>query len=378
LGTSMRFSTTYPELPKMLRKGNSILLDDGLLQLEVEEIRGGEVHCRVLKGGFLSDGKGMNIPDSTSRNVGLSDKDREDLAFGLGLGVDYVAVSFVTSAAEVEEVREIIRKEGARTGVIAKIEKPGAIEHLDDIVEAADGLMIARGDLGVEIPLEDLPGVQKRIISTCRRYGKPVITATQMLQSMVENRIPTRAEVLDIANAVDDGTDALMLSAETASGKHPVESIEYMARIASKVEKESPRQDDREQDICGQWQISNAVGRAACELGEGLGAKAILAFTMSGSTARLISKHRRPTPVFAATADEAVMRQMSLYWGVRPVFMEMVPTTEKMFAKVEKTLLELGLVAKDDLVVITAGVPLSMTGRTNLIKVHRVGSGHWK
>ena len=368
-GTVSAIPVTYPRLAKDLRAGETILLDDGRLELKVIKKEANALRCRVIRGGALKSNKGINLPGSRISLPSLTHKDREDILFSIEHGVDYIALSFVRSASDIEHARRFIRKQGADIPIIAKIEKPEAIQNLDAIISASDGVMVARGDLGVEMRPEQVPLLQKKIIAACNAAEKPVITATQMLESMIESPQPTRAEASDVANAILDGTDCVMLSGETAVGKYPVQAVEVMARIAMETETSlSPVQPDRH--ISG---VGESVAHAACRAAEEQRAKAIVAFTQSGTTALLVSKHRPTVPVISATPFENVARRISLYWGVTPIILTTRRTTDDMIATVEHAMLKRKLVRPRDLIVITAGVPIGVAGSTNMMKIHRVG-----
>lgn len=373
LGDEHRISTTYQQLPDDVHPGDKILLDDGLLQLEVMAIVDRQVHCRVLEGGQLSDHKGLNLPGVNISQPSLTDKDRADLEFGLQHGVDLVAMSFVRHADDIRQVKAIISQQQKDILVIAKLEKPDAILHLKAILQEADGVMIARGDLGVELPLPKVPSLQKQIIRLARRMGKPVITATQMLESMRFNARPTRAEVSDVANAIFDGTDAVMLSAETATGHYPIETVEMMAQIIAEAEREreylfSPQRfrDERTQSI------ADAISHSACEAAEYLKVKAIVAFTKSGFTARMVAKYRPQTQIIAFSPSPLVERQLNLSWGICPLKMKFLKNTDEIIRQTEQILLEKKLVNDGDVIVFLLGSPVFARGTTNLMKIHIV------
>jgi pyruvate kinase len=376
LGSEGIVPTQNLAFPEEVRAGDEVLLSDGQMCLKVQKVRGNEVDCIVLRGGILQSHKGMNYRARESKR-GLTEKDWNDLKFGIEHEVDFVAISFVRTAKDVTEVRKFCEAKGSKAHLIAKIEKAEAVENINQILNVADGIMIARGDLGVEIPIEDMPLVQKNIIARCAQSSRIVITATQMLESMTWNPTPTRAEVLDIANAVLDGTDVLMLSGETAVGKYPVEVVKMMARVAARAEKESPWDPKLHSDLRENLRITNTVGHAAATIASNIGAKGIIAFTMGGSTARVISKYRPQMPILALSPDSRAVRRMALYRGVEPRTIENTEATDDMIALVERTLKRGRLMKNGDLCVITAGVPLSTEGMSNLIKVHRVGSGRW-
>ncbi|GGQ60251.1 MULTISPECIES: pyruvate kinase [Kitasatospora] len=366
--------TTYQGLAADVSRGERILVDDGRVCLEVTHVEGPRVHCIVIEGGLVSDHKGLNLPGVAVSVPALSDKDVEDLRWALRTGADLIALSFVRSAKDVEGVHRIMAEEGRRIPVIAKIEKPQAVENLDSIVDAFDGLMVARGDLGVELPLEQVPIVQKRAIKLAKRNAKPVIVATQMLDSMINASRPTRAEASDVANAVLDGTDAVMLSGETSVGKYPVETVRTMARIVEAAETDilagglPPLTEKSKPRTQG-----GAVARAAAEIGDFLDAKYLIAFTQSGDTARRLTRYRSPIPVLAFTYEPAVRSQLALTWGVETFLGPFVTTTDEMVAQVDAQLLSLGRCKRGDIVVITAGSPPGLAGSTNLVRVHHVG-----
>lgn len=377
VGTDKVVPTQNREFPEEVRPGDEVLLSDGQMCLKVRKVRGTEVECAVLRGGILQSHKGMNYRARSSKR-GLTEKDWKDLQFGIDHDADYVAISFVRTAQDVEEVRKFVREKGSDARLIAKIEKAEAVKNIDGILDVADGIMIARGDLGVEIPLEEMPLVQKDIIARCTQSSRTVITATQMLESMTWNPTPTRAEVLDIANAVLDGTDALMLSGETAVGKYPIEVVRMMSRVAARVERSTPWDPALHTDLREDLRITNSVGHAATAMAHEIGAKRIIAFTMGGSTARVISKYRPEMPILALSPDPKAVRRMALYRGVEARTIQKTGDTDDMIALVERTLKNGHMMKKGELCVITAGVPLSTEGMSNLIKVHRVGSGRWQ
>ncbi len=369
-GDAQSVSVSYPAMVDEVRRRDILLLSDGALELEVVAVDPPDIRCRVIIGGPLNSFKGINLPTRTLRTPSMTVKDREDLSFGLRHGVDYVAMSFVRRADDIGAVRRYMRRCGAEAPVIAKIEKHEALAHMDAIVEAADGLMVARGDLGVETPLEKIPRVQKTLIRKSRAAGKPVITATQMLRSMVDSPRPTRAEVTDVANAILDGTDAVMLSEETAVGKYPVEAVSMMARIAREAESEPASwagpQGDPLEPIPGS--LPSAVAAAASRLAADVGAAAIVTFTQSGGTARLVSRCRPGVPILALTPFDATRRRLSLCRGVFPFLAGRLGSTDAMIAAALKCALSTGLVKKGQTVIITAGAPLHKPGTTNLIK----------
>jgi pyruvate kinase len=377
LGENGRIPTIYKQLPEDVVKGNRILLDDGLMELEVLESSDNEVHCRVISGGLLKDRKGINLPGVNVSAPALTEKDREDLEFCIAHEVDYIALSFVRTASDITELKRIIFSMNSDIRVIAKIEKPEAVDNFDEILSASDGIMVARGDLGVEISPEKVPLIQKMIIRKCNQAGKPVITATQMLESMVSNPRPTRAETSDVANAILDGSDAVMLSAETASGSYPLEAVQMIVQVAQDVEKcpccitsefkPAPRDSDSPP-------LTEAIGQAACRVAEGVGAVAILAFTQTGQTAALVSKYRPALPIIAVTPVHYVRRRLALYSGVRSIRVDFQGDTEAQIRSVDAAALATGWFQKGDVVIITMGSPLTDPGMTNLMKIHRLGS----
>lgn len=367
-------SSSYEFLARDVQAGDTVLLDDGLIELRVLAKDAEEVRCRVIHGGTLGDHKGINLPGVKVSSPSLTSKDREDLGFGLEMGVDYVALSFVRSPQDILDLVAFLAEKGHQVPIIAKLEKPEAIAHLEEILAVTDGVMIARGDLGVEMPLEQVPAIQKRIIRAANARGVVVITATQMLESMREKPRPTRAEASDVANAVFDGTDALMLSGETAMGKFPVESVATMSCIIHEAEQavEGIRLGERV-PLQGVEAIPNAAAEVACEAAEELGARAIVAFTWSGFTARLVSKYHPTVPVLALTPNAAVQRRLNLFWGVIPRQMESLYSMENMIQKVDEELLKSGLAQAGDKVVIVAGFPPGSGSRTDFVKFHQVG-----
>ena len=373
LGTSEMVSTTYSAMYRDVKKGDRILLDDGLMSLKVHNVKGTDITCEVINGGVLTDHKGINLPGIKVGLSSITKKDIEDLYFGIGQCVDYVAISFVRTDKDVKSVKDIIKKGGVFIPVIAKLEKPEAIDNLEKIMDAADGLMVARGDLGVEMSPEAVPVIQKNIINMANRKEKPVITATQMLESMINNPRPTRAEASDVANAIFDGTDAVMLSGETASGKYPVESVEIMARIISAAESGSLYRhvSDRRRGRISTF--PDAVSSAAVHASHQIEAKLIVVFTQSGSTALFVSKQRPSMPIIAYTPIENIMRRLNLYWGVIPKTMGLIEDTDGLIREMDRSLVADKLVRKGDSVVILMGMPISQKGVTNMMKLHRVG-----
>ena len=372
VGDEQRVSTSYAALPTDVQVGDHLLLDDGYLTLEVTGVHANEVSTVVINGGMLKDRKGINLPNISVSAPALTEKDRTDLQFGLKAGVEYVALSFVRSPEDIVEARQCITNHGKSVPIIAKIEKPEAIEHLDAIIEAADGIMVARGDLGVELGPEKVPLIQKRIIQATNCRGKVVITATQMLESMIYNQRPSRAEASDIANAVLDGTDALMLSGETAVGKYPIDSVKTMAQIIQEVESSEYYRLQLETPILELEVSANAVAHAAVVAAQQMNIKTIAVITGSGGAARLMSEYRPEARIVALTTDEITYRRLALYWGVTPLLTSAANTTEAMLNNVEQTLREHGLAKSGEYVVITMGVPVGTGKTTNMLKVHQM------
>lgn len=372
LGRPGLISTIYQALPRDVKHGSRILLDDGMIELKVLSVSGNTVHCTVVEGGVLKDLKGINLPGVDVSAPSLSDKDKTDLDFCLGMGVDYIALSFVRRASDVAGLKEIIYKRGENIPVIAKIEKPEALRNFKSILAAADAVMVARGDLGVELSAERVPLVQKKIIRACNEAGKPVITATQMLESMILHARPTRAETSDVANAILDGTDAVMLSGETASGSYPVEAVRTMAKIALDIERSELWRLPPIRSMHSN-NIPEAVAEAACHAAATLKAKALVVFTQSGGTAALISKFRPQLPIIAFTPFPDIQRRLSLFWGVNSCPIGSVGRTNQQIKVGEETLLAAGF-KKGDVIVITMGVPIEAKGSTNLMKIHKLGT----
>src|SRR5690349_3429491 len=364
-------STTYEGLPGDVSAGDQILIDDGKVRLRVTEVDGTDVHTQVVVGGRVSDHKGINLPGVPVSVPAMSEKDIEDLRWALHLTVDFIALSFVRSGKDVEDVRRIMREEGVLLPVIAKIEKPQAIDNLDEVIKAFDGFMVARGDIVVECPLEDVPFLQKRVVAKARRNAKPVIVATQMLESMITNPAPTRAEASDVANAVLDGADAVMLSGETSVGEYPIETVRTMARIVASTEDH-----ELEHMAAIDWQPrtrGGVIAKAAVEVAERVGAKYLVAFTQSGDSARRLARYRGIIPVLAFTPEPIVRSQLSLTWGVETFLTASAEHTDEMVRQVDDQLLKIGRVKEGDLVVIIAGSPPGIPGSTNALRVHRMG-----
>nr|WP_296070611.1 pyruvate kinase [uncultured Actinoplanes sp.] len=371
LGTPDRVSCTYTRLPQEVKVGDRLLIDDGKVAVEVAAVEGNDIRCLVIEGGPVSNNKGVSLPNVAVSVPALSDKDAEDLRFALGLGVDLVALSFVRSPDDIKLVREIMTEEGRTVPVIAKVEKPEAVEHLEAIVLAFDGIMVARGDLGVELPLDQVPLVQKRAVQLCRENAKPVIVATQMLDSMIENSRPTRAEASDVANAVLDGTDAVMLSGETSVGKYPVLTVSTMAKIVATTEAGSipvPRLQHDPRTHGG------ALTVAASQIARNIGAKALVAFSQTGDTVRRLSRLHCELPLYAFTPVPEVRDQLALSWGVETFLTDFVQHTDDMFRQVDGKMLGLGLAKPGDYVVVVAGSPPNAPGSTNTLRVHQLGS----
>lgn len=372
-GNAREVSITYADLPNDVQPGDTLLLSDGALELRVARTDGHDIACRVVVGGPLSSHKGINLPSRSIRAPILSEKDHQDLLFGIEQGVDFVAVSFVRSVEDIRAVRAVMREKGVDIPIIAKIEKHEALDRIDDILAEASGLMVARGDLSVEIPMERVPLIQKDLIRRANRAGKPVITATQMLLSMVNNPRPTRAEVNDVANAVLDGTDAIMLSEESAMGRYPAEAVATMTRVAHDAEQGlHERRWDNHESVTTAMDRSEAVGDAACELAWDIRAAAIVPCTMTGGTARLIAKYRPHCLIVAATPSETAWRRMALDWGVEPVLVGHMEGADSTIRQAKDAARQCGLLKPGDTIVITAGVPIGAPGTTNLVMVDAV------
>lgn len=363
---------THPGLPNDVKPGDQILVDDGKILMVAKEVTDTDVICTVIVGGPVSNHKGFNLPGASVSVPAMSDKDASDLRWALQAGFDMVALSFVRTAADVDRVRAIMAEEGRTVPVIAKLEKPQAIENLDDIIDAFDAFMVARGDLGVELPLEEVPLVQKQIVTKARRWAKPVIVATQMLESMIDNPRPTRAEASDVANAILDGADAVMLSGETSVGKYPVETVATMAKIVDSTEVHG-----MEQISAIDWDphtTGGVISKAAVDVAERVGAAYLVAFTFSGDTARRMSRLRPRIPIVAFSPLEKTQRELTLSWGMRTVLVPSVEATDDMVRQVDQKLKEKGAVQDGERVVIVAGTPAGTPGRTNSLRVHKIGS----
>ena len=374
-GTKARAGVTYKNLHKDLKAGDRVLLDDGLIGLKVESIKGREIACLVEWGGHVSDRKGINLPDTRFSMPYVSQSDYEDILFGIRTGFDVIAASFVRTREDVLEIRRILKENGGEhIRILAKIENAEGVEHLDEIIEVADALMVARGDMGVEIALEEIPIMQKRMIRAGYMAGLPVVTATQMLDSMISHPRPTRAETTDVANAIYDGTSCIMLSGETANGKYPVEAVRIIATIAERAERDinyRKRFFERSQ-LEHAHDVTDAISLATCLTAYNLGAAAIITVTKYGTTARMISRFRADIPIIGCTPDASTMRQLAISWGVTPLAVGEEHVTDVLIDHAVDAAKQAGLVKTGDLVVLTAGVPLGRSGTTNLIKVHRV------
>lgn len=366
-------SITYPTLADSLKVGDPILVNDGLIQLQVKELKGGDIICDIINSGEVSDRKSINLPNTSIDMPYISDVDRDDLLFGVEEDVDYIAMSFVRSVADVRQVKRILNEHSANNiQLIAKIENRSGVNSIHEIIAECDGAMVARGDMGVEIPFEELPGIQKDMITMCYRKGKKVITATQMLESMINNPRPTRAEISDVANAIYDGSSAIMLSGETAAGKYPVEAVKTMARIAERVESDinyKKRFNNLEVDI---KTITDAVSHSTCAAAFDLNAAAIIAVSQSGYTARKVSRFRPNAPIIAATTSEKAYNQLALNWGVTPTRSVMQSNSDELFAHAVQCAVNTGVVKKGDLVIIVAGVPVGVGSHSNNMRIETI------
>ncbi len=374
-GTKEICSITYKELPHDVSVGGTIMLDDGLIRLTIMELTDTDIVCRVENSGPIKDKKGVNVPGVHLSMPYMSQKDREDILFGIEHGFDFIAASFVRTAEDVREIRRLLDEHDSKIRIIAKIENQEGIDNIDAIMAAADGVMVARGDMGVEIEFTEIPLLQKEIIYHSFSHGKPVITATQMLDSMINNPRPTRAEITDVANAIYDGTSAIMLSGETAAGKYPVESIRTMAAIADRVESDSSYMIRQRKALCDtRLDVSAATAHAACTTATDINASAIITVSKSGATARTLSKFRPITPIIACVMDEQVRRQLNISWGVTPIIMPYAHSTDELIAGSVATAEKAGMINPGEMVVVTAGVPVGISGTTNMIKAHLVGN----
>jgi pyruvate kinase len=372
VGDEKKAFMTYPNLPREVKAGDRILLADGTIELQALESDGKNIRCEVIVGGLLTSHKGMNFPTGTIQASAFTEKDHEDLLFGIKHGIDFIALSYVKEAADIEGVKKILKQESADIPLIAKIERKEALEKIDEIILVSDGIMVARGDLGMETPIEKIPNVQKKLIRKANALGKPVITATQMLRSMVDHTQPTRAEVTDVVNAIYDGTDAVMLSEETATGQFPVEAFQMMAKIAQSAEEEFPHPLFLRRETEEGMNLQQAITYAASLLAEEVGAKVIITPTESGSTARWVSKLRPRQPILALSQHLSTIRSLNLCWGVYPVLVSDWEDTDEMLERSKRMPKELGMASKGEKIVIIAGVPISIPGTTNLIKVEIV------
>lgn len=375
VGDEAQVSITYKDLPCDVKTGSKILIDDGLIELEVLGIRTNKIICEVKNGGVISNSKGVNVPNISLSMPYMSEKDKSDILFGIENDIDFIAASFVRSAADVMEIKRLLEKhKGKDIRIISKIENAEGVENIDEIIKVSDGIMVARGDMGVEIEMQGLPAIQKQLIKKTYLAGKVVITATQMLDSMIRNPRPTRAEVTDVANAIYDGTSAIMLSGETAIGKYPIEAVRTMALIAESTENDIDYVKRLEKmDFKINMNVTNAIGHATCTTAHDLKASAIIALTVSGGTARQLSRFRPSCPIIAPTISEKARRQLILSWGVVPVKSEERSNTDELFEHAVNRALETGIVKNGDLVVITGGAPMGVAGTTNIMKVHLVG-----
>lgn len=373
-GDEERVSITYKELPQDIAVGTSILIDDGLIGMQVERIDGADIVCRVLNGGVVSNNKGVNIPNAHLSMPFISEKDHRDILFAIKNGYDFIAASFTRCADDIMQIRHILQENNCHTiNIIAKIENMEGVENIDEILRVVDGVMVARGDLGVEVPLEDVPSLQKKLIQRGIAAGKPVITATQMLDSMIKNPRPTRAEATDVANAIYDGTSAIMLSGESAVGAYPVEAVETMVRIALRAEADMDYIRRFSRDTSASTDVTNAISHATVTSAHDLNASAIITVTKSGSTARILSRYRPACVIVGCTTEKHVWRQLALSWGTVPLMIAEESNTDDLFEHAVDAAVQNGLVHDGELVVLTAGVPLGISGTTNLMKVHVVG-----
>ena len=373
MGTNEIASITYKELIHDISAGTTILIDDGLIEMTVEEITDTDIICNVVNGGPVSNHKGVNVPGAELSMPYISESDKNDILFGVELGFDIIAASFVRNKEDVLEVRKILDERNSKMMIISKIENMQGIKNLDEIIEVSDGIMVARGDIGVEVPLEEVPVLQKQIIKKAVAKGKQVITATQMLESMMHNPRPTRAETTDIANAIYDGTTAIMLSGESAQGQYPVEAVQTMARIAERTEEDidfAGRLKKRE--VPGDGNITTAISHATCTLAADLDVKAIICVTMSGFTASMISRFKPSCPIIGCTVKRLVWRQLNLQWGVMPLLIQEENTAEDLFHAAIDAAVDAGYIVKGDKIIITAGMPLGISGKTNQLRVVEV------
>ena len=373
-GTKEICSITYKDLPQDVHEGGTIMLDDGLIMLHIEKVTDTDITCTVLNNGKIKTKKGVNVPGVHLSMPYLSQKDREDIIFGIQNGFDLIAASFVRTAQDVYDIRNLLNEYDSNIRIIAKIENREGVNNIDSILAAADAVMVARGDLGVEIDFTELPGIQKNVIDRSFSFGKPIVTATQMLDSMMVNPRPTRAEISDVANAIYDGTSAIMLSGETAAGAYPVEALKTMSAIAERTENEPHYRDERFKEPHGQISVSDATAHAACLTAEDVNAAAIVTVSESGNTARLLSKYRPTQPIIACVMDEQVQRQLSLSWGITSLLMGPARSTDELIEMSTALAQKNGYLHNGELAVVTAGVPVGVSGTTNMIKIHMVGN----
>ncbi len=375
LGNSQKISTIYKAIVNDVKPGDKILIDDGNVELEVKEVKDNEVHTTIIHGGILKSRKGINLPDSKVSAPSLTEKDIQDLEFGMLFDIEWVALSFVRTAEDIKELRRRLNEKGVNSKIVAKIEKPEAIENIDEIIAATDAIMVARGDLGVEIPMERVPLEQKRMVKKCNRLGKPVIIATQMMESMIKNPRPTRAETNDVANAIMDGADAVMLSAESASGDFPVEAVQSMSRIIQEVERSMSsiynKYQDKEKEPSS-TRKNDLLVRAACRLGESTKAKAIVGMTKSGYTGYRIAMHRPKSKIFLFTNNKYLLRQISLIWGVNGFYFDQQENIDETLDAIENQLVQEGYLEKGDTFITTASMPAHWQGHTNMLKINEV------
>ncbi|HEX38090.1 MAG TPA: pyruvate kinase [Candidatus Cloacimonetes bacterium] len=372
IGKRDQISTTYSDLPKDVKVGDIILIDDGYVSLEVKEIKDHTILCNVLDGGVLRSRKGINLPGIKISSPTITEKDRKDIDFALEQNVDFFALSFVRSHQDIIELRELLLSKGSEKPIIAKIEKPEAIDDIDAIIQEANAVMIARGDLGVEMPTEEIPILQKMIIEKCKTASRPVITATQMLESMVHNTLPTRAEASDVANAVFDGTDAVMLSAETSIGKHPTEAVAMMNKIVTRAEKNCAINPELFSSSFRTDQFSIDLSKAACMIAQDINASAIFAITKTGRTARHLSKYRVQNPIYAFTSNEETLKFLTLIWGVKGLLLPGLQETDETLRQVKHIALDQGLISDNEIIVFVAGIPLQTSNEVNMIKLDQV------
>ena len=369
LGTNEKAAITYKNLYQDVKEGTTILIDDGKIEMVIEKIEGTDITCRVINGGTVSNHKGINVPGVVLTMPYISEVDREDIIFCAKMEYDFLAASFARTKEDILQVRKILTENGSKAKIIAKIENMQGINNLDEILDVSDGIMVARGDMGVEIPLEEVPVIQKAMIKKAVSKGKHVITATQMLESMIENPRPTRAETADVANAIYDGTTAIMLSGESAAGKYPVEAVKTMAKIAERAEKDIDYRGRMKKSDARDVDITTAISHATCTTAADLNAAAIITVTISGFTAGKISRYKPSCPVIGCSISPRVCRQMNLMWGVMPLLIEREETADDLFEEATKVAEEAGLIKKGDVVVLTAGVPLGTAGNTNMLRV---------